>query len=229
MKKHFLTLMLLLSSITLAAQTLDTVWFDNARCPRYHYSSWYDTTACYFTTGRQRPGLSLETPSTSAAYPKAKEERFNQPTLLAGMAVLTIDGHNPNCCIDSVLTDTALGPDTCFLFTWDRSTNETQIVAMGRWDTAAPFIWKIPMNADTLSPHTGVDPAPLVHYLRVFEFTFPQPVPVDSTIWVASTNHNLETYRPPARGHLQASTLLCSRNLCRRCRPSINRTVLFFK
>lgn len=216
MKKILLSFLLIVVCLSSTAQTYDTMRYRDGRCPRYYYSSWYDTTGCYFyvdTLGDGRvdkQGLEVfrapqqggwnyyeyhVTPDSTvlrrihSPY-LAKPEYVPGPSLLAGVAVLVTDSNCGWCYDCSTPLNTTLAPDTCYVFSYDRVADTATILAAARYDTATPKIWKIPMNADTLN-------GGLFRYLRVFEVMFPTPVPVDSLYYIVGTSNSLQRVNIP--------------------------------
>ena len=170
-------------------QSHDTVYYPNGRCPRYLYSSWYDTTGCYYDLNHTslrtyRVGYSPTAfidDSGRMAYVAAplsvvKREYVQYPTLLSGVALMT----SPE---NRWPYDSTRAPDTCFVFTYDEDFNVVTLLGTTRWDTATPWIWKMPMNVDTTREDA-------FNYCTVYEARFPHPVPVDSFYWIGSTSHN---------------------------------------
>ena len=116
------------------------------------------------------------------AAPKSvvKREYVQYPTLLSGIALMTSPRNYWSY-------DSTLGPDTCFVFTYDEDFNVATLLGTARWDTATPWVWKMPMNVDTTREDA-------FNYCTVYEARFPHPVPVDSFYWIGSTSHNNAMY-----------------------------------
>jgi hypothetical protein len=202
MKKPLLIALFAIASLTVTAQNYDTLQGPGGRIPRYHYSCWYDTHPAYFDPNTDWTGLPpIRTsarvrgwtthPDIFDPMPRihllAKLERMDQETLLAGVAVLTMDssdwGSDPRMHICSS-TDSVVVPDTCFVLSLDHETRKTEILGLARWDTVTPKILKLPFNVDT--NRFGF------RYFKAYEAYFPQPVAVDTVYYTASTINNQE-------------------------------------
>ena len=179
-----------------SAQTFDTMRYRDGRCPRYHYTIWYDTTTCYLTPDRYSPPyftggyydqIFYGYPHWWQAILDAKREYTPRPILLAGVAAMIGDTDMVSDFNVPGMTDTTTtAPDTCYVFYYDSATGATTILGAARWDTATPKIWRLPMNVDTLN-------GGLYRCCKVYEAMFPTPVPVDSVFWIVGTLNNLAT------------------------------------
>ena len=182
MKKILSITLLVLVFGGLQAQIFDTMRYRDGRCPRYHYTTWYDTTSCYRTPSisYRIDGLPLGSVPGREHYDVAKHEYAPDNMFITGVAVLVKD--TTIMQIVPGVTDPTPVPDTCYLFTYDTSTHLTTILGAVRWDTASPKIWQLPMNADSSLPGCFQE-------CKVYEAMFPTPVAIDSDsyFWVMST------------------------------------------
>ena len=188
MKKLMLIVLLaVLLPAALHAQ-LDTVQW---KYRNYHYSPWYDTLPEFFDTSNVHyyadeygPVLVLGPTSSEASFNRIRvmPQHVDRPTFVLGAAV-------------AVPTDTLVASVTRYLwhlpeyvYLFQKMKDSIVLCDSARWDSITPKVMKIALNADTARWGFG--------HAYVYEAMFSNPVSVDSTFYLVSSDNG--RYAPGA-------------------------------
>lgn len=191
-----LTIAVLLSEV-LCAQPLytqlDTLMGRNTR---YYYSEWYDSCAIYYTDTASfelvaNMPISWEGPNFNVL---ASEHRTQAPLLVLGLAALVsmdsldqaIPTLHPGYAAEYLRLYQAGAVPASVLWEHQRFyPREMTLIDSVRWDTATPYILKVPKNDFARYSTADTD----FTYCYVYEAYFPSPVQVDSLFYILGT-HN---------------------------------------
>lgn len=182
---------------TLAAQPsytdLDTLM---GRNPRYHYSEWYDSCATYYSdtadfTFRGDRHMSWEETNPNVV---ASEHRAEGPLMVVGLAAfvsmdtaLPFPSKSDNRAAEYMMIYQAGGVRATTPWALQRYyPRELTLLDSVRWDTATPYIFKMPRRDDLRFSNADTDFA----YCYVYEAYFATPVTVDSMFYIAGTHRS---------------------------------------
>ena len=189
MKKLLIVLVLSVVLMPVAkAQVTDTVQW---KYRNYHYSPWYDTLPEFYDTvvvyqhptwDEYGPALVMGHTLSGAHFGRIKvmPQHVERPTFVCGAAVTEPINSN----ITTIVRYPWHLPEYVYLF--QKSKDSIVLCDSARWDTITPKVMKIALNADT--QRWGFE------HMYVYEAMFSNPVQVDSTFYIVSSNNGANAY-----------------------------------
>lgn len=186
--------MMFAASLSLAAQTYDTLSGPGGRLPGYYYPWWYDECHAYTDTtciflDRNHGAIHINWYGTGnhPDYLHATSNFVDYPAAIVGIGVFTID-HDLHGGVEvgAPIIEGPREPEYIYIFTYDSIKNVTNVLGKFRWDTCQTKLIKLPRHADT---------ARFGHCLSYFnEVHLDTAIIVDSMFYMAGTWENNRGY-----------------------------------